>query len=371
MTIISRTIPDVPLTSNGIPIRNLWYMLCYSWKDPSLLNRWRSDVESAPSIDGLLAGILVNLVSRRMRIGLGRSYRKTEETISGVRGRIDFDTSLKKMCFQTASSHCRYEIFDPDVLKNQIIRSTLEWVLKRGEFGKSSNFARQIRQKIRFTLQQLGAVSSIEVRPSIIKRQLMLRDDRDYKLMLTICHLILTLQMPTESYGKDESHELDRSWKYVWRVFESFVANFYKVHLTEWHVQAQRTFAWPTEGDRSQLPAMKPDLVLRHKRSNYRVILDTKLTSKSLNKSQRSDRLTFSSSHTYQLYAYLLSQEQRFGKMTGVLLYPTVQYRLSECVQMQGHHFRWETIDLAKDWHEIESELMDISTRFKQSTPDE
>ena len=116
---------DVPVTTNGIPIRNLWYMLSYAWNDRRLLKRQRNDIESAPSLDGLLARILLSSFSRRQQIGLGRDYRVHDQTLSGIRGeststqacgslpsrmqrRIVDSTSSMQMFKRTRSLRVRY-----------------------------------------------------------------------------------------------------------------------------------------------------------------------------------------------------------------------------------------------------------------------
>ena len=71
---------------------------------------------------------------------------------------------------------------------------------------------------------------------------------------------------------------------------------------------------WPADGSGSALlPGMKPDLLLRHKPTKRRVILDTKLTAKCLGTTQ-SGNLKLSSGHLYQLYAYLRSQEDHWER---------------------------------------------------------
>ena len=356
--------PDVPRTSNGIPIRNLWYMLSYAWKDHRLLVRWRSDIESAPTLDSLLAKILLNCFSHRTRIGLGRDYRRHEQTLTGIRGRVDFATSLRRLSFQNAKAHCRFQVFDANVLKNQIIKGTLDWVVRHGNFGNQTR-SQSLRIKIRKQVHQLSNIDSIEVTPSLVRRELLLKHDYDYHFMLTLCQLILSQQMPTEFEGIEQSKVIDRDWKFVWRVFESFVANFYRHHLRGWRVTPQKVMNWPADSETRLLPRMKPDLLLCHRKTSQRVILDTKLTTKCLNESQ-SGSLKLSSGHLYQLYAYLRSQEEAWGKMTGVLLYPAVRYKLSDCVEMQGHRLRWETIDLSQDWNQIEADLLDLSSSFDQ-----
>ena len=354
-------IPDVPTTTNGIPIRNLWYMLSYAWKDRRLLDRWRSDIESAPSLDGLLARMLLNSFTQRSRIGLGRDYRPHEETLSGIRGRVDFATSLKKLTFQNAKAHCRFHIFDPNVRKNQIINSSLDWVGRNGDFGSSPDV---LRREIWKQVHQLVNIDTIELTPSLVRRELLLKHDYDYHFMLTLCHLILNQQIPMQDEGIEQSQVVDPDWKFVWRLFESFVANFYRYHLKQWKVSPQKRMRWPALTDELNfLPLMKPDLVLQHKETKRRVILDTKLTANCLNETQ-SGKLKVSSGHLYQLYAYLRSQEESWGEMTGMLLYPAVKYRLSKTVEMHGHRLRWETIDLSQEWKAIEDDLLALSNSF-------
>ena len=39
--------PSVPVTSTGIPIRNLWYMLLYAWNEPRVIYRWKAEVDTS------------------------------------------------------------------------------------------------------------------------------------------------------------------------------------------------------------------------------------------------------------------------------------------------------------------------------------
>lgn len=357
--------PDVPATSNGIPVRNLWYMLCYAWNDRRLLDRFKSDVETAPSLDGLLAKLLMNMVGRRLRIGLGRNYRDEERTISGIRGRVDFATSLKRMTFQNAKAHCRYQIFDANVQKNQIIRSTLDWVARNGNFGPNYKIANDLRQNVRQLVRQLAAIDLIEVRPSAVRRTLLVRDDYDYRVMLTLCLFILSRQMPTEETGQTPSQQVERHWNFVCYLYEAFVVNFFKQHLEDWKTSRQTTVNWPGRDQTDYLPSMIPDIILRHRKTSYRVILDTKFTTECLTPG-RADKSKFDSKHLYQLYAYLRSQEDRWGQMTGVLLYPTAKFRLKEATQMHGHKIRWETLDLAQEWSDIEMDLLQLAESLEE-----
>ena len=107
---------------------------------------------------------------------------------------------------------------------------------------------------------------------------------------------------------------------------------------------------------------MIPDLVLQENSSNRMMILDTKFTAHSLVQNQWG-KPEFDSSHLYQLYAYLKSQEhvsEAHHNAVGILLYPAVQSQLSERIELQDHVMRIESVDLAAPWQEVERRLTEI-----------
>ncbi len=363
MTQHIETLAEVPLTSNGVPIRNIWHMLLYAWRQLPLMKEWRSDVESAPTLDALFAKILCSLVKQRIRIGLGRNYRNQAEQLRGVRGRIDFTASLKRLAFPNGRAFCHFQTFDEDVPKNQIVRSSLHRLAQRGDFGKKIEAVPALRHELRQLVRDLDHVRLIELKPDVVRRHELERDDRDYRLMLAICYLVLQREMPTETKGARSLYGLERDWEFLWKVFEEFVARFFQHYLQDWKVRAQKNIYWESDGDSAYLPSMRPDLVMEHLPTGQIVVLDTKFTGKSLIEGQHKT-LTFDQGHIFQLYAYLRSQEERsatYRVATGVLLYPSVRHHLAERTLIQGHTFRWETVDLRKPWQEIEASLLNLA----------
>jgi 5-methylcytosine-specific restriction enzyme subunit McrC len=146
------------------------------------------------------------------------------------------------------------------------------------------------------------------------------------------------------------------------RIYERFVANFYRLHLKGWDVNAQKRLDWHAQDANEHLPSMVPDLILQEKRPGRIIILDTKFTASSLLENQW-NKPVYDSSHLYQLYAYLRSQEEvsaGYQTATGILLYPVVNGQLSETVQLQDHVIRIESVNLAAHWEEIERQLLEI-----------
>jgi len=357
---------SVQFTEYGIPIRNLWHMLIYAWNEVPLKNDWimlDAGAESAPTLDALLASVLMKLMQGRLRIGLGRNYVQEERTLRGIRGRIDFEQSLKQRTFDRGQAACQFQGYSANEPGNQIIRSTLARLVQTGQFGPDVQQANELRHHLRRLAGNLDGIDLIELTPDFIHRQQLGRNDRDYRLMLAICRLILQRQMPTEAAAGDGLPAIDRDALVLYHVYERFVANFYRVHLAGWIVTAQKRLEWHAKpAPNKYLPSMVPDLVLQEKSSGRLLILDTKFTAHSLVENQWG-REVFDSSHLYQLYAYLKSQahlSERHANASGILLYPVVHDRFSERVELQDHLMRIESIDLRAPWQDIEGHLLDL-----------
>ncbi len=357
------------LTDTGIPVRNVWHMLLYAWEMVHLQQRWNAAAEQAPSLDALLATVLTDLIQHRLRIGLARDYRTNCDEIPGVRGRVDFNESLKRTSFQHGRAFCRYQIYSGNVTKNQIVRSTLARLVQTGNFGSHKKKADELRLRLRRVVWEMDGIDIIELKPSSVRREQLQRHDADYRLMLAICHLILSRFMPTESIGAAGAPSTDREAYRLFDIYEKFVARFFRLRLKGWIVRQQAVLYWPAKEPSQLLPAMKPDLVLKHKATGELIVLDTKFTAKLFSSSQHGSK-HFSRDHLFQIYAYLKSQEHQspqHGTASGVLLYPTVMNPVHESVTIQNHAIHWETVDLAQPWEQIESELLDIPLSILKS----
>jgi 5-methylcytosine-specific restriction enzyme subunit McrC len=361
----------VQFTEYGIPIRNLWHMLLYAWNEVPLqaVQGWTlEEAERAPTLDALLASILIRLMQQRLRIGLGHDYVEEERMFPGVRGRINFAETLKQRALDRGQLIVEFQGYSANSARNRIIRSALDRLLKVGQFGASQALTREIQQKLRTLIRDLDGISFIELNPDLIRRQLLAQTghDHDYRLMLAICDLIVQRQMP----GGSEGHPLqvvpalDREALLLYHIYERFVANFYRIHLTGWTVSAQKRLEWHAKEANERLPLMVPDLVLQETRpgSDRLIILDTKFTARSLVENQWGKPI-YDSAHMYQLYAYLKSQEhlsEAHRNAIGILLYPAVGAKLLERIELQDHLIRIESVDLGAPWQEIENGLITL-----------
>ena len=356
----------VHYTEYGIPIRNLWHMLLYAWNEYPITSHWSlQHIEDAPTIDALLAAILARLIQQRLRIGLGCSYVNQQESVRGIRGRINFTESQKQRTLEHGMAVCEFQQYSANAPRNQIVRSTLARLIQTGNFGPNHALANQLRHSLRLLTRALDSIDLIELHLDFIHRQQLSRNDNDYRLMLAICELLLQRQMPTEETGGHAVSTIDHQALVLYNIYERFVANFYRMHLKDYTVKAQSRLSWHTKRSNTYLPIMKPDLILQHNTSGNLLMLDTKFTAKSLVENIWGKQL-FDSSHLYQMYAYLNTQarlSEHHQKAVGILLYPAVDHNLSESIELENHIIRIECLDLTAKWQDIEKQLVDIVSR--------
>lgn len=339
-------------------------MLLYAWKLFDAKKNWHSEIDDAPDLDALLATVLINHFQRRLRIGLGRAYENQDRVIAGIKGRVDFSRSLKRMALPLGKAHCKFHSYDVDVPKNRIIRSILAWLLMVGNFGNNKTINSEITSRLRKTVRDVDTVRIVPLSGELIRNELRNRHDNDYRLMLSICEYLWDQNTPTEQSGKKNTPFLDRNELRMHRIFEKFVAEYYRIALVEWRVSSQKNHAWPADQPCSYLPALKPDLILRHRKTSVVVIVDTKFTANSLKPSPwdpAQDK--FVTDHLYQIYAYVRATEElseHHRTSSGILLYPTINQNLSESVTVQGHRLFWRSVDLSQHWQAIESDLIRI-----------
>lgn len=141
-------------------------------------------------------------------------------------------------------------------------------------------------------------------------------------------------------------------------VFEDFLRNFFQLHRTEYRVRAEAP-EWcvseATDHDLALLPRMITDITLRH--PDHTIIIDAKFYTKALAPSPYGERVR--SQHLYQLITYLQHERTRHEDrgLSGMLIYPDVGQSLRLQYRLLGIPVLVATVDLGKEWRDIEVEL--------------
>lgn len=359
------SVPDLRLEPRAIPVRNAWYLLLYAWDLVRWKSQWLGQSEAAPELLGLLARVLSDGTTSLIRRHLGRSFDQGKGEIRGVRGKVDFSASTKRLSFERGRPFCHFPELTIDTLRNRIIRSTLNRLAHdpRIRAGGGRAEGERLRYDLMVAVRAMDGVSLIEVQGADFAKLQLGRSDQAYRLPLAICELVYRLQMPEETSGDAPMVGLLRDELAFARLFEKFVRNFFRVHLPDCVVKSEQ-LNWPDELGSAYAPVMLTDTTIETRRGvRRRLVIDTKYYAQHLN--QRYEGVgKVHARNLYQMYAYLRTQEGRgeqFGSAEGALLYPSTGGYFAETMLVQGHRIHVRTLDLSASWQTIERDLLDLA----------
>ena len=348
-----------------IPVRNIWLLMLYaSDLFRQLHNAERVAAEENPDdIPDLIAEIMAHAVEYRLKRNLSFGYQARNAVLGRVRGRIDLLRTERRQLLQRGKVACRFGELTIDTPRNRYVRAALERLPKRVRYPVLGRRCRALAA----TLARIGVGGD---RPS--RRDVSIgsfgRLDAEDRRMVTAAHLAFDLALPSESIGAVHLSSPEREVTWFRRLYEKAIAGFYDVVLagSGWRVHAGRKISWPIEratpGIDQILPQMVTDIVLENHNAGRRIVIDTKFNS--ILTSGRFSDGTLRSQYLYQIYAYVMSQQGKDGPLSrnaeGLLLHPAVDQRIDESVVIQGHRFRFATVDLGAGAPMIRQQLLDL-----------
>ena len=368
------------LGTDAIPVRNWWHMLLYALDLGEFAYRYDALVEKAPDTHALLVLILAEVTNRQLRRGLRGDYLDRAATLQGVRGRIDFEGTLRARTLHQGTLRCEFDEHSVNVPRNRILVSTLQrWLCEDFETRRRAADPRaealeRIGQRVERLMRRMSDLEPIHLSRQLIADELrkLGRNEAEYRLLLHLCELLRALQMPREDRNDAQAIPL-RRWRELPqkkpRIYERFIANFYRMKLdpTEWEVRPQRVLSWNTptnpEGAGLRLPSMQPDIALRHKITGQRIVIDTKWYKAVA--ATHYDNENVHRDNLYQMYAYLASQahqaDHAYRTAMGILLYAQTREGARRMrTRIDDHPFWVHTLDLRQDWPRIEADLIQL-----------
>jgi len=336
-----------------IPVRNVYYILCYAWKHAQELDTADLSEAQPATLPDLLGHVLAGSVSRLLSHGLDREYITREEEVPGVRGKLDISTTVKRNLKPRARTYCRFDDLDYDILSNRIIKATLR------ELARTEGLAADIRKRVSRLYRKLDAISDIELRTGHFRRVHIHRNNRLYDFVLHLCRIIHDSVTVDERTGRKRFHDFTEDEARMGALFEDFVREFYRREQKNYRVASPRLSWRDAQGspaDLERLPIMRTDVVLSS--AERTVILDAKFYREAL-AGQHGKRVR--SGHLYQIFAYLENwdgSEVGAPLPEGMLLYPVVKRPFAYDYTLRGKHVRIRSIDLDQDWRKIQADML-------------
>lgn len=333
-----------------IPIRNIFYLLAYASERATLLDPdGFSSSDYREPVD-FFAMFLIEAVLEILGAGLYREYKQRAVRLAGVRGRLLFSESIADLSFPRGESICLVDELDPDVLHNQIIKTTMKIL------AQSCDLSADLHDQIEAVLPHFDTVSTVTLSHRIFSTAALHGNNRLYYFPLAICRLIFNGVRLDDQTGEWQFRNVCRG-KFLRWLFENFVYRFFEREQATFNVH-RMAINWEVCADekaRPYLPSMKPDIVLES--PARKLIIDTKFYRDALPSYRGRRRIR--SAHLYQIYAYLSAAARLEGRrVEGILLYPTTTDEIDLRFVINGFSVRVQTLNLSQDWRQIHEDLL-------------
>ncbi len=339
-------------TDRAIPIKNIYYMLTYAFKELKRNNYERIAGESFENIYDLFAEIISKGVAYLLKQGLHKEYAIIEDTMPTLRGKLDMQGTVKEKVSQRISLACEYDELTADNLYNAIIKTTVEILL--GKSDVKIERKRNLRKLMLF-LDSVGAINPSLIRWDSLRYD---RNSRTYQMLHSLCYFILKSQLLSTEQGDAKMPQF--SEEHMNLLFQRFVMEYYKRHHPEYNASAKQikwNFSEKSVSSSSMLPIMQSDITLAL--NGRTLIIDTKYYSKSL--LEHFGKPTLHSPNIYQIYTYVMNEDKTHaGKVDGMLLYAKTSAEIQPYADIEtndGNILMVRTLDLAQDFERIKNDL--------------
>ncbi len=339
----------------NIPIENIYYLLCYAWDKLEEKDRVAVSIDDNTTLLDLFVKVLINATRILLKRGIDRNYMPQTAELAGVKGKFELSQTLKSRLHLKKRTVCSFDDFSANVLTNRILVSTFSRLMRIK--GLDPILKSDIRRiKIMF-----GVIDEITLTSDLFGQIRLHRNNKFYDFVLKVCHLIYENTLPAENTGEWKFADFSRDEKKMAKLFEAFVRNFYRIE-TGFRVRSEN-IQWQFSVDDvsgiSYLPHMFTDTTLENERE--KIIIETKFYKETMAINYERERIK--SANLYQLFSYLLNQENENHKTInarGILLYPTIEKEHDLHFKYKTHDIFLKTVNLNTNWKNISKRLVSL-----------
>lgn len=337
-----------------IPIQNIYYMLSYAFRVLNEQGYKNIATEQFDNTAELCAAILTKGIATQIKRGLGREYIANKEPLSSLRGKIDMAESIKTQSMLRKQLVCIYDDFSVNSYMNQIIKTTVELLLRSG-------IPKSRKKELRKLLVYFSEVNTIDLYTINWNIQYN-RNNQTYRMLISICYLIVKGLLQTNTDGTTRLMDfLDE--QRMCRLYEKFILEYYSRHCPKLSVSVSQ-IPWALDDDLgTMLPVMQSDIHLQ--KDNTVLIIDAKYYSHTTQ--VQYDKHTLHSNNLYQIFTYVKNRHYEFGDkphvVSGMLLYAKTEEEIQPDneYQMHGSRVSVKTLDLNLPFAGIATQLNEIA----------
>lgn len=338
----------------GIPIKNIFYMLAYAFKDLNLKHYQHVKAESFDNIHDLFAEIISLGISLVLKQGLHREYINHQETLNTLRGKLDIQETMKEKMKQTGKLNCEYDDFSCNNIFNQILKATMMLLIKHSHVSKKR---KDILRKLLLFFSEVETIDLKTVKWNTMRYD---RNSRTYQMLHSICYFIVSDLLLSTEKGKVNSPIF--SDENMALLFQRFILEYYRQKHPEFKARGKQV-EWNLDTNEEKpefWPTMNTDITLEL--AERKLVIDAKYYGKTFQESY--GKKTFHSPHIYQIYAYVTNEDKHHkGNVDGMLLYAMTEKdgEMSKKIKLEtGNIIQVKTLDLSKDFAKITEQLEEI-----------
>lgn len=360
-------------SKSPIPIKNLFFMLCYAWNVLSIKDTVKLQEESFDNVYNLLTRLLIFGVRKIVKRGFNRSYIEQEESLSTVRGKINLNETIKLRLKHEMKCVCTFDEFSKNNPFNQIVKYTILSTLKNNHVDNS------LKKDLRSLLLYFNDIDSLEPTNTVVSRLSFNRNNQYYKMLINICVMIYKGTMVNEENGERTFKDFFRE-EQMQKVYELFILNFYAINLDKsvYRVHAPK-IKWVLEDNAEERfgdlvdvvdnPAdRRTDIVIENRKTSKQLILDAKYYTETLVHGYYDSTIErYRTRHIEQIRGYVTDSGFE-GKKIGALVYPTVKddFPRPRLTPLQDAMVVFKTLNLNQEWALIEEDMLRFVTVLEQ-----
>ena len=223
-------------------------------------------------------------LSLLIKKGIVSSYQTIEENTSYMKGKLKIKEQLQRNGVHKERFYVNYDSFETNRIENQLIKSTLGFLMKKS--GSSKN-KKRLREFL-FVFEGIDAAKDPKIDFSKVTKN---RQLKHYEAILKWCELFLNNKSFVSFKGDDVAFALFFDMN---RIFEDYVAYEMKKQYPDLNIKTQHSSEHLLVSPSKQY-RLRPDLVIEDN-----IVADTKW--KLVNSKQRNYGLA--QSDLYQMFAY-------------------------------------------------------------------
>lgn len=342
-----------------IPIENIYYLLCYAWNKLEEKDRVNVSIDDKTELLDLFAKILINGTKLLLKRGVDKSYIDFTDEISGVKGKIQISQTLKSNLLFKQRTICTFDTFSSNILTNRILVTTIY------SLSRTKGLDKELKKELIALQRMFSEVELIQIKNSLFSQVKLNRNNQFYGFLINVCQIIYENTLPSEEKGSYKFTDFTRDERKMNQLFEAFIRNFYRIEQNKYNIVKKETIDWQFVSDEVDsfqfVPKMETDITLEN--SSEKIIIDAKYYKETMVINY--DREKIKSNNLYQLFSYLLNQEDKTDKTEkakGILLYPTIEKDYDLQYKYKSHAIEIRTINLNQNWRNISSRLKEIIT---------